>query len=61
MKRSLFKDNLEYLISVFLSIVAALIIGALIMAANGRSPGVGYMALLNGAFGSKYNLANTFA
>lgn len=61
MKRSLFKDNLEYLISVFLSIVAALIIGALIMAANGRSPGLGYMALLNGAFGSKYNLANTFA
>lgn len=61
MKKSLFKDNLEYLLSVFLSIIAALIIGALIMVANGRNPGSGYMALLDGAFGSKYNIANTFA
>lgn len=61
MKRSLIKNNIEYLLSVFLSIVAALIIGALIMLANGRSPSLGYMALIDGAFGSKYKFANTLA
>lgn len=60
-KKSLFKDNLEYLLSVVLSVVAALIIGVLIMLANGRNPSVGYKALLDGAFGSKYKMANTLA
>lgn len=55
------KKNLEYLVSLFLSIAAALLIGGLIMMANGRSPIVGYSALITGAFGSKYNLATTFA
>lgn len=53
--------NMEYIISLVLSILVSLIIGALIMIANGRSPVVGYGALLKGAFGSKYNIATTFA
>jgi ABC-type uncharacterized transport system permease subunit len=53
--------NAEYLISLFLSILASLIIGAFIMLANGRNPVTGYVALINGAFGSKYNIATTFA
>jgi len=31
------------------------------MLANGRNPVTGYVALINGAFGSKYNIATTFA
>lgn len=55
------KGQLEYIISLLIAISASLLIGALIMIANGRSPVVGYGALLKGAFGSKYNLATTFA
>lgn len=61
MKKIFKKQDFEYLISLFLSIFASLLIGALIMLANGRGPLVGYGALLNGAFGSKYNMATTFA
>lgn len=61
MNSKLFKKDLEYIVSLVLSISASLLIGALIMMANGRSPAVGYGALLKGAFGSKYNMANTFA
>lgn len=52
--------DMEYLVSLFLSIAAALFIGALIMLANGRNPIQGYGALLTGAFGSKYSIATTF-
>lgn len=55
------KKNTEYLISLFLSILASLVIGAFIMMANGRHPIVGYISLINGAFGSKYNIATTLA
>ena len=61
MSKKFFKKDLEYIISLILSILASLLIGALIMIANGRSPIVGYGALLKGAFGSKYNIATTFA
>ena len=61
MKSILKKGNLEYLTSVFISILASLLIGALIMMANSRSPLVGYGALITGAFGSTYSLATTFA
>ncbi|NLV76831.1 MAG: ABC transporter permease [Tissierellia bacterium] len=54
-------ERIEYIISLVFSIVVSLLIGALIMIANGRSPLVGYGALLKGAFGSKYNIATTFA
>lgn len=60
-KIAISKQNAEYLVSLFLSIIAALIIGAFIMMANGRSPVVGYTSLLRGAFGSKYNIATTLA
>lgn len=55
------KRDMEYLTSLFISIFASLVIGAFIMMANGRSPLVGYSALIQGAFGSKYNIATTFA
>ncbi|MSU01064.1 ABC transporter permease [Tissierella pigra] len=61
MERLTKNKNLQYLNSLFISIFASLLIGALIMIANGRSPLVGYGALLTGAFGSKYNIATTFA
>ena len=55
------KLDREYLFSLGLSVAAALLIGALIMAANGKSPVLGYSALIAGALGSKYNLAATLA
>ena len=55
------KRKSEYLISLFLSIFASLIIGAFIMIVNGRNPMVGYTALIRGSFGSTYNIATTFA
>lgn len=61
MNRIIKKRNTEYLVSLFLSILAALLVGAVIMILNGRNPIVGYTALMRGAFGSKYNVATTFA
>ncbi|MBF8984771.1 ABC transporter permease [Lutibacter sp. B2] len=55
------KQNIEYLTSLFLSVFAALFIGALIMMINGQNPMVGYKALVVGAFGTKYKIATTFA
>lgn len=55
------KENMEYLISLFLSIFAALLIGAVIMLVNGQNPLIGYKELVLGAFGSKYRAATTFA
>lgn len=55
------KENMEYLISLFLSIFAALLIGAVIMVINGQNPLIGYKELVLGAFGSKYKAATTFA
>lgn len=52
---------MEYFVSLFLSIAAALFIGALIMLANGRNPIAGYTALAMGALGSKYSIATTLA
>lgn len=59
------KDRLQYLISLTVSVVLALLIGALIMLATGHSPVEGYGALLQGAFGDlgknvlNRNFANT--
>lgn len=55
------KRDIEYLTSLFLAIFASLLIGAIIMIANGRNPIVGYTALIKGSFGSKYNIATTFS
>lgn len=61
MKNRQVNQNVEYIISLVLSIIASLLIGALIMIANGRSPIIGYGAVIKGAFGSKYNIATTLA
>lgn len=53
--------NIEYIISILVSIVLALIIGALIMLANGRNPIEGYQALIVGSLGSRYKIAATLA
>ena len=55
------KIDTEYLFSLSFSVIAALLIGALIMIVNGKSPVEGYGALVAGALGSKYNLATTLA
>lgn len=61
MKNIIKKRDMEYLTSLFISIFAALLIGAVIMILNGRNPIVGYTSLITGAFGSNYNIATTFA
>jgi len=58
MKKS---KDMEYLLSLLLSITAALSIGAVIILANGKNPIQGYWALINGALGSKYSIATTLA
>lgn len=55
------KERKEYLISLSLSIIISLLMGGVIMLINGKSPIVGYGALLDGAFGSKFKIANTLA
>lgn len=61
MERLKIKQNMDYLVSLSLAIVAALIIGAFIMIFNGQNPIVGYTSLIVGAFGSKYRIATTLA
>lgn len=55
------KERLEYIGSLMFAIFLALLLGAFIMIFNGKNPIEGYMALLNGAIGSKYSLAATLA
>ena len=51
----------SYLISLFLSIFAALVIGAVLMIVTGYNPIEGYAAMLKGAFGSSRVFGNTMA
>ena len=53
--------NRNYLISLALSILAAFIIGALLMLVTGYNPAAGYSAMLKGAFGSFRVFGNTLA
>ena len=59
------QNRVQYLISLLVSVVLALLVGALIMAATGHNPIDGYAALISGAFGDlskkflNRNLANT--
>lgn len=50
-----------YLISLTVSVVLALLVGALIMRLTGFSPVEGYAALVKGAFGTRRALGNTLA
>jgi simple sugar transport system permease protein len=61
MKKKVMNKNTEYMISLILSITAALLIGAMIMIINGNNPISGYAALLEGALSSKYKIATTLA
>ncbi|MBN2899723.1 MAG: ABC transporter permease [Clostridia bacterium] len=61
MERLKIKQNMDYLVSLTTAILAALLIGALIMILNGQNPFVGYSSLVAGAFGSKYKMASTLA
>ena len=55
------REKKAYLISLFLSIFAALLIGALLMIITGYNPIEGYAAMLKGAFGSSRVFGNTLA
>lgn len=55
------KEKKQYLVSLALSILAALLIGALIMLINNRNPLEGYGALMTGAFGSPRKIASTIS
>ena len=55
------KKNRNYLISLGLSILAAFLLGALLMLVTGYDPMKGYAAMLKGAFGSSRVFGNTLA
>ena len=53
------RERKSYLISLSVSIILALLLGAGIMLLTGHQPMEGYGALLNGAFGDKRAIGNT--
>ena len=55
------KLPLGYLLSLIISVLLALLVGALIMLFSGHDPINGYMALIRGAFGSERTMADTLA
>ncbi len=55
------KKRMSYLLSLFISVVAALVLGGIIMALSGHDPLEGYGLMLQGAFGSQRAMANTLA
>ncbi|MEF9895624.1 MAG: ABC transporter permease [Clostridia bacterium] len=55
------KLNGEYLVSLMVSVVLALLVGALIMALSGHNPVAGYGAMLKGALSTQRALGDTLA
>lgn len=55
------KLNVSYLISLLISVLLALLVGAGIMLASGHNPIEGYAAMLNGALSSKRAVGDTLA
>lgn len=55
------KKKLSYLLSLFIAVAAALVIGGVIMAVSGHDPIEGYGLMLEGAFGTQRAAANTLA
>lgn len=55
------KKKMSYLLSLFISVAAALVLGGIIMALSGHDPLEGYGLMLQGAFGSQRAMANTLA
>lgn len=56
-----FKIDYSYILSLFISIVVALFIGALLIMVTGHSPGEGYGAMIEGVFGNSRVFGNTVA
>ena len=56
-----FQKNRSYLTALFLSIVTALILGAILMLITGYNPLAGYAAMLKGVFGNSRVFGNTLA
>ncbi len=55
------KENRDYLLSLLVAILLAILVGALIMLATGHDPIAGYQALIDGALGKPRSIANTAA
>lgn len=55
------KKKLSYLLSLFIAVAAALVIGGVIMAVSGHDPIEGYSLMLQGALGTQRAAANTLA
>ena len=55
------KVDAAYLLSLFISVFLALLLGALIMLLIGKDPLAGYAALIKGALGSPRAIGNTLA
>lgn len=55
------KSDAVYLLSLAVSVLAALIVGAVFLLCSGKDPLAGYAALVRGAFGTKRLLGNTLA
>ncbi len=55
------QKNKDYLTSLFLSILAALLMGAVLMIITGYNPIAGYGAMIKGVFGSSRVFGNTLA
>ena len=55
------QKTLEGLVTPFVAIVIAVLIGAVVMLLTGHNPLTAYGALFSGAFGSTVNLSNTMA
>ena len=55
------QGNLQYLLSLSISVVLALVLGGVIMLLSGFDPVEGYTLMFNGAFGTQRAMANTLA
>lgn len=55
------RKNMGYLLSLFIAVTAAFILGGVIMAVSGHDPFEGYTLMFQGAFGTQRASANTLA
>ena len=55
------RGKVQYLLSLFISVFLALVLGGAIMAMTGHNPVEGYSALLTGALGTPRGIGNTLA
>jgi len=54
-------NRVQYLLSLFISVGLALVLGGAIMALSGHNPLDGYSLMFQGAFGTQRAMANTLA